>query len=206
MEYLQQPSEKDIVGHIVSAVLGIIADLRSKVDSWPTLTLMQINPSSARSCDFAEKASDLKSAIKGYFLSMPAYSFIIASLCATLLSGCTEGVAGEHSTVERGLAIYTKECAQCHGVSGEGAGPASLGLGVAAPDLVGLTGRNGGYLPREFVRRFVLGSLEKDDPDAAMPELGRVGLQHVYPNGGPGAKALKTDIAALLDYLETIQR
>ena len=137
---------------------------------------------------------------------MNAPPFIISSLCLTLFSGCAGGTAGTRSDISRGETIYVKECSQCHGATGEGAGPASLGLGVAAPDLAGLSRRNDGYFPREFVRRFVLGSLEKDDPDAAMPEFGRVGLQHVYPNDGPGAEALQTDIAALLDYLGSIQQ
>jgi mono/diheme cytochrome c family protein len=134
---------------------------------------------------------------------MQAQSFMIAALCATLLTGCTEGIYGAKSSVARGKSIYAKECSQCHGTDANGAGAASLGLGVPPPDLVGLTSRNDGYFPREFVRRFVLGSLQKDDPDAAMPEFGSVGMQHVHPNGGP--EALSADIDDLLDYLETIQ-
>ena len=131
---------------------------------------------------------------------------IIATLCAALLLGCNGGIPDARADVESGRAIYAKECAQCHGINGDGAGAASLGLGVVPPDLVGLTGRNDGVFPREFVRRFVLGLLEKEDPDAAMPKFGTVGLQHVYPDGGAGAEVLHTDIASLLDYLETIQQ
>lgn len=137
---------------------------------------------------------------------MRCHRFAVASVCAVLMSGCTEGIADDLNPANRGREIYVKECAQCHGLSGEGAGAASLGLGGPPPDLTGLRARNDGYFPREFVRRFVLGSLEKDDPDAAMPEFGKVGLRHVYPKGGEGAETLQEDIGLLLDYLETIQQ
>lgn len=137
---------------------------------------------------------------------MQAHSFMIVTICTALLSGCVGAGATGDASVERGQTVFANECVQCHGITAEGGGAASLGLGVAAPDLTGLTGRNDGYFPREFVRRFVLGSLEKDDPDAAMPKFGRVGMAHVSPNSGPGTELLDADIAALLDYLETIQR
>lgn len=136
---------------------------------------------------------------------MPVRSIIIASIAAIVLSGCSQASIDTRNTVKRGQAIYAKECSQCHGTQGEGAGSASLGLGVPAPDLSVLAARNDGYFPREFVRRFVLGLLEKDDPDAAMPDFANAGLQHVYPDGGANGVALEADFEALLDYLETIQ-
>jgi mono/diheme cytochrome c family protein len=126
--------------------------------------------------------------------------------CAALLVACTQTDLTAPSSVQRGKTIFLKECAQCHGRSGDGAGAASLGLGGPPPDLTGLTARNDGAFPRAFVQRFVLGSLEKEDPDAAMPEFGTVGLQHVYPDGGSGVQITSADVTALLDYLETLQQ
>jgi hypothetical protein len=74
------------------------------------------------------------------------------------------------------------------------------------PNLSELALRNDGVFPREFVSRFVMGTLEKDDPDAAMPEFATVGLRHVYPDGGADGEVLEGDFADLLDYLETIQK
>ncbi|MFL4471136.1 cytochrome c [Tateyamaria armeniaca] len=128
------------------------------------------------------------------------------SICAGGLTACNEASDDKSRSVDRGQFVYAKECAACHGAVGEGAGSASLGLGVAAPDLTGLRQRNDGQFPREFVRRFVMGVLEKDDPDAAMPDFARVGLRHVYPEGGADGEVLETDFEALLDYLEAIQR
>jgi mono/diheme cytochrome c family protein len=136
---------------------------------------------------------------------MQPRSFIVAIICAALLSACTEASSDALASSKRGQVVYAKECSQCHGALGQGAGPASLGLGVVAPDLTGLTQRNDGFFPREFVRRFVMGLLEKDDPDAAMPDFASVGLQHLYPNGGADGERLEADFEDLLDYLNAIQ-
>jgi hypothetical protein len=50
-----------------------------------------------------------------------------------------------------------------------------------------------------------MGLLEKDDPDAAMPDFASVGLQHLYPNGGADGERLEADFEDLLDYLNAIQ-
>jgi mono/diheme cytochrome c family protein len=131
---------------------------------------------------------------------------VALGLCAGLLSACAPVPLETSASINRGQGIYAKECAQCHGLSGEGGGPASLGLGVPPPNLAELSQRNDGSFPREFVRRFVMGFLEKDDPDAAMPEFAIVGLRHVYPNGGADGEVLEADFEDLLNYLASIQK
>ena len=130
---------------------------------------------------------------------------LFASICTVMLSGCTQASGDDSETIKRGQLVYAKECSQCHGTRGQGGGLASLGLGVVPPDLTDLKQRNDGQFPREFVRRFVMGLLEKDDPDSPMPEFASVGLQHVYPKGGADGEVLETDFEAMLDYLEAIQ-
>ncbi len=137
---------------------------------------------------------------------MRPYLTAITSLSCVLLSACTEVSIEDSDGLRKGQLIYAKECSACHGARGEGAGSASLGLGVVPPDLTGLTQRNDGYFPREFVSRFVTGRLEKDDPASPMPDFSTVGLRHVYPNGGADGEVLETDFANLLDYLEAIQK
>ena len=132
-------------------------------------------------------------------------SIILASLSAVLLSACAQASNDTTDTHQRGQLVYTKECSQCHGTRGEGGGPASLGLGVVPPDLIGLKQRNDGHFPREFVSRFVMGQLEKDDPNSPMPDFSSVGLQHVYPNGGADGEVLEADFEDLINYLESIQ-
>jgi cytochrome c553 len=137
---------------------------------------------------------------------MQRNSILLTALAAIVLSACAQAAYDTTQNAKRGQVIYSKECAQCHGPAGAGAGPASLGLGVVPPNLSELALRNDGTFPREFVRRFVMGTLEKEDPDAAMPEFAMVGLRHVYPDGGADGEVLEADFADLLDYLETIQK
>lgn len=144
-------------------------------------------------------------ASNGVFESMQTRPFIIASICAAVLSACTEGATTTHNTAKRGQMVYAKECSQCHGPRGEGAGVASVGLGVAPPDLTGLKQRNDGVFLRDFVRRFVMGVPKNDDRNSVMPEFASVGLRHVYPNGGADGEVLEADFDDLLDYLEAIQ-
>lgn len=136
---------------------------------------------------------------------MQIKTLILAGIGAIALTACSQIGLKSQDGAKRGQVIYAKECSQCHGTKGEGGGPASLGLGVVPPALVGLSAQNDGPFPREFVRRFVMGVLEKDDPSAAMPEFASVGLQHVYPDGGADGEVLEADFEDLLDYLEAIQ-
>jgi mono/diheme cytochrome c family protein len=130
---------------------------------------------------------------------------ITSVVCGVALAACTTMPFGQSAEVKRGQLIYAKECSQCHGTTGEGGGAASLGLAMTPPNLTGLVTRNDGVFPREFVRRFVMGLLEKDDPSGAMPEFAKVGLRHVYPNGGADGEVLEADFEDLMDYLESIQ-
>lgn len=135
---------------------------------------------------------------------MPPRPFLIPGLCL-MLAACSETSSASPEAVQRGAVIYAKECAACHGPRGGGYGAEAYGLGVAPPDLTGLEQRNDGYFPREFVRRFVMGQLERDDPASPMPDFSQVGLRHVYPEGGADGEVLETDFSDLLDYLEAIQ-
>lgn len=141
-------------------------------------------------------------------------SLLIPLACITVLGACSDGLVPAPSSdaaltlasVTRGQTIFAQECAACHGTNGDGAGTASLGLGMAPPDLTGLTARNDGAFPRAFVQRFVLGTIEKEDPDAAMPEFGTVGLEHAALKGAKAGEVSDQDMIALLDYLETLQK
>lgn len=132
--------------------------------------------------------------------------FVTLTLCTALLTGCNEVWMDNSAAVKRGQDVYMKECSQCHGATGAGAGDASLGLGETPPDLTVLGQRNGGTFPREYVRGFVLGLNNPDDPDAAMPEFATTGLRHVYPDGGADGEVLEATFEDMLDYLEAIQK
>ena len=131
-------------------------------------------------------------------LSKPLAALIIPAV----LGACATLMPAQNESVTRGATIFAAECAACHGATGDGAGAASLGLGMTPPDLTGLRTRNDGVFPRAFVQRFVLGQLEKEDTDATMPAFGTVGLEHAQSEG----EVTASDMVALLDYLETLQK
>ncbi len=68
-----------------------------------------------------------------------------------------------------------------------------------------LAQRDHGRFPRLYVRRFVMGLVEKEDPDTAMPEFAATGLRHFYPEGGADGEVLESDFEDLFDYLAFIQ-
>jgi mono/diheme cytochrome c family protein len=139
---------------------------------------------------------------------------VFAVFSATLLGGCTQNATGGHNgliynPLNRGQVIYAKECAHCHGTSDTSASQTrtdDAGSGSAVPDLTGLSRRNGGTFPRDFVRRFVLGLTDANTTGAMMPAFAKVGLRHVYPEGGADGEVLEADFADLLDYLEAFQK
>ena len=74
-----------------------------------------------------------------------------------------------------------------------------LASGWVPPDLAGLKQRNDGYFPREFVSRFVMGQLAKDD------RLTHAGLLCRWPPRLPQWRDVDLKpILNLLDYLEAI--
>lgn len=130
-----------------------------------------------------------------------------AALSAVLtLGACATIPPQDADAIARGQLIYAKECAACHGPTGTDAGAQALGTGEVPPDLTLLSARNDGIFPHEFVRRFVLGLIEKENSDSAMPDFASVGLAHVYPEGGADGEVLEADFADLLAYLESIQQ
>lgn len=137
---------------------------------------------------------------------MHAHTIIIAGIGALILSACAQTSMDTRKALKHGQGIFLKECSQCHGTTGEGGGDASLGLGMTPPNLTQLSSRNDGEFPREFVRRFILGQVQQENPDNAMPEFAKVGLAHVYPDGGADGEVLETDFADLIDYIESIQK
>lgn len=126
-------------------------------------------------------------------------------LGAVSLAACAPYPAKISGSATRGQLIYAKECSQCHGAAGTGAGSVSPSPGNAAPALTRLALNNNGSFPRDYVQRFVMGLSNRENPAAAMPEFKNVGLRHVYPQGGADGEVLEADFEDLLDYLDSIQ-
>lgn len=137
---------------------------------------------------------------------MSWHPLIIIGLFGVLLSACAQASLGTSAAIKRGEFVYAKECSQCHGSKGEGGNNDIRGPGTTPLDLTKLAAFNGGAFPRDFVRRYVMGVVDKDDIDTPMPDFAVIGLRHVYPDGGADGEVLGADFEDLLDYLEAIQK
>ena len=99
-----------------------------------------------------------------------------------------------------GSATFKAYCAQCHGVSGRGDGPAAKALKVPPADLTTLTKRNNGQYPAGAVKQVVNG-------DTGSPAHGSRDM----PMWGPVFRSVENPsvvelrITNLVKYIEEIQ-
>ncbi len=134
-----------------------------------------------------------------------SYKFIWLFAALTMVA-CTPDQQVARTDSERGKAVYATRCAQCHGAAGEGAGPASLGLGAPPPSLRLLTANNNNVFPRDYVMSTIDGLARHDHPTAAMPEFGDGNLGQLIQVEENGLSVpIPAELLALANYLETIQ-
>lgn len=115
------------------------------------------------------------------------------------------------STVQRpssapggdGARLFSQHCASCHGPAGTGNGPMAERFRQRPPDLTLYTMRNGGVFPSEQVARIVDGRDVPSHRDREMPVWGDA--FRTSP-GGLSPDSVKARIAAIVAFLEAIQR
>jgi hypothetical protein len=106
----------------------------------------------------------------------------------------------------QGVQLYQQNCANCHGVYGEGDGVVAPDLSVVLLDLRYLSDRNSGVFPEEFTIRIIDGreSRAAHGPDG-MPVWGA----EFSRNEGMTQEAqtrVAEKITALTRFLESIQK
>lgn len=115
---------------------------------------------------------------------------------------------GEGNSVTRGAALYQKNCALCHGGDLRGGGGAGIeGLSRTPADLTVLARNAGGVFPREEVLTIL-------DNYTSGQQVGRImrPFDHLSSEDtkriktNAGRKRVPSPQAALLDYLEAVQR
>ena len=101
-----------------------------------------------------------------------------------------------------GVDIYRAHCASCHGVAGQGDGPAASALNTELPDLSRITQRSGGVFPVGRVRKIIVG-------DEVIPGHG----SREMPIWGPIFHQIQEDrdygeirLQNITDYLKSIQK
>ncbi|MEQ9257619.1 MAG: cytochrome c [Roseovarius sp.] len=104
-----------------------------------------------------------------------------------------------------GRALYTENCAQCHGPSGKGDGPWATDFTPRPADLTQLS-ENGSF-PRARVLSVIDGYDRTGLPGKEMPEFGLLLQGDTVPvDVGDGVLTpTPRPLAALLAYLESIQ-
>ncbi|MEO3416879.1 cytochrome c [Roseovarius sp. CAU 1744] len=104
-----------------------------------------------------------------------------------------------------GKALFTENCAQCHGASGTGNGPWAASLSPRPADLTRLS--KGGVFPRARVLSVIDGYDRTGLPGHEMPEFGLLLRGDTVPvDVGDGVLTpTPRPLAALLAYLESIQ-
>jgi mono/diheme cytochrome c family protein len=105
---------------------------------------------------------------------------------------------------ERGQAEYEKYCAACHGLAGDGKGPAAAAMSTPPTDLTQLGARYGTPLPKTKLVAFIDGRRPLiAHGDREMPIWGEQ-LWKDLPSRTPEARKRST-MLVIIDYLDTLQ-
>ena len=122
-------------------------------------------------------------------------------LAGLVLTAC------EEEEITDGLTAYLENCASCHAADASGNGPLARELGVEAPDLTGISTRNGGVFPTNDVMSIIDGLNRDPHFSGAMPEFGAgdMGDTVIVEEDGIGTP-VPIQLLVLTEYLQSIQQ
>jgi mono/diheme cytochrome c family protein len=128
-----------------------------------------------------------------------------ALLGLALALGCAGREPERAERIEEGHQLYLTYCVSCHGADGSG-GPVAPYLAAPPRDLRGIAERNEGSFPRMLVEGWIDGreAVGAHGP-REMPVWGRSFWEEDEWDEGTEAR-VRTKIARLVEYLESIQR
>lgn len=126
-------------------------------------------------------------------------------LLAAMTTCCTCLAAAADDIVYDGGELYQANCANCHGVYGEGDGVVTPSLSVVLQDLRYLAERNDGEFPRWFVTEIIDGrELRLAHGPDGMPVWGEA-FTRMEGYGSEAQNRVDRKIDALVNFLESIQ-
>jgi mono/diheme cytochrome c family protein len=126
---------------------------------------------------------------------------ILTGILGILTMGAAAGPAFAQSNPTKGVDLYRRYCAVCHGKDGKGGGPAAAALKAVPTDLTQLSKSNGGKFPVGAVRQSLGGSSTPAHGSAEMPIWGPV-----FRAMTPDQNIAKLRVDNLLRYLESLQQ
>ncbi len=103
---------------------------------------------------------------------------------------------------EDGQTLYRSYCASCHGVTGEGNGPAAGALRKRPANLTMFAVDNGGTFPTMKLQRVIDGRDVTAHGSSEMPVWGNA---FKSPREGLTDESVKARIEAIVEYLKLIQ-
>ena len=137
-----------------------------------------------------------------------AVGLIAAVLLAAVPSGSQNVTVKPKPIVythpDDGREMYVTYCAPCHGMTGEGIGPAAPAFKHAPANLTLLAKTHGGTYPEDTVKTtLTFGTNVPAHGDAKMPVWGA--LFDSLDSGSGGSSVPKLRIRNLTDYIKTLQ-
>ena len=134
---------------------------------------------------------------------MPGSSVAVVIMAGLLAAGPV--FAEEKNPLEVGRGRFMQDCAACHGAEARGDGPASGALHTHPSDLTGLSRRNDGKFPTDYVRKVVDGRDFQQLAHGSV-EMPVWGNQYRRSLGALSEARISARIDALVTYLESIQK
>lgn len=129
----------------------------------------------------------------------------VALVGAALALGATLTACAPGDEAYAGNELFAANCSSCHGIYGDGNGPAAATIAQSVPDLRQIANANDGAFPRDVIRKVVDGReiIEAHSSDS-MPKWGQEFLlSEGYSQAAERRVTKKID--ALVAYVESIQ-
>ncbi|MFC0339488.1 c-type cytochrome [Paracoccus niistensis] len=128
------------------------------------------------------------------------------TVCAVVAATTLLGACTPERGHDRGREYFVTYCADCHGATGKGDGPAAPSLTPAPTDLTMIARRNGQIFPKLQVMGKINGhTMGSSDRD--MPQFADVlnGPPMMYDAGDGRKVETSMKLVELVEYLETLQ-
>lgn len=132
-----------------------------------------------------------------------ALSAVVLAVAALATPAASQSPAPDKAGQFDGAQLFRANCASCHGPSAQGNGPVAPLLRNRPSDLTQIAILNGGTFPTARIQRVIDG---RDVGSHGAPEMPVWGEAFKTTPGGYTEDSVRARIAALVKYLESIQR